>query len=157
MPKYFLSIFFFCFLVLSSCKSSKIENDDIPPSPYTFNFVRTESVVALSDKAIKENKLIFLDVYTDWCLPCKMMDEDVFKDKKLGDYYNENFISFKANAEAAVGSDFAALYQVKGYPTLLFLDSSGRLLVEKTGIVRKREMYELADEALAIHQEMEMD
>ena len=29
-------------------------------------------------KAKKENKLIFVDCYTSWCGPCKMMAKDVF-------------------------------------------------------------------------------
>ena len=35
-----------------------------------------------------ENKLVFMDFYTDWCGPCKRMAREVFPQKKVGDYMN---------------------------------------------------------------------
>jgi len=29
-------------------------------------------------QAAKEDKIIFIDAYTDWCQPCKKMDKQVF-------------------------------------------------------------------------------
>ncbi len=44
-------------------------------------FVNSKTLTAVLEEAEKENKLVFLDFYTSWCTPCKMMDEDVFPDK----------------------------------------------------------------------------
>ena len=141
---------------LYSCKA-KQDLEYPKESPYTFDFVSARSIVELSDIALDNDKLVFIDVYAQWCMPCKMMDEDVFKDKKLGDFFNENFISYRADGETNAGADIAELYKVLGYPTLLFLDSNGQLLVKKTGVAYSREMYDLAEEALAMrnHQEGE--
>ena len=46
-------------------------------------------------KAKAENKLVFVDVYTKWCGPCKHVSETVFPQEKLGEYYNAHFINFK--------------------------------------------------------------
>ncbi len=81
------------------------------------------------------------------------MDEEVFTDRKLGDFYNSHFISYKADSENGVGGDIANLFKVRGLPTLLFLDQNGNLLLENQGSVGVRKMYELADEAIAISQE----
>lgn len=143
-----------CMLLLASCKTKK-EVTDENTSPYTFEFVSATSIVELADIAKEQNKLVFIDVYTDWCMPCKLMDEDVFSDKKLGKFFNENFISYKADAESMPGADIALLYEVLGYPTLLFIDAQGKLLVKKTGIAYQREMYELADEAIYMSQQTE--
>lgn len=46
-------------------------------------------------KARKENKAVFVDCYTSWCGPCKMMSSKVFPDKQAGDFFNPRFISLK--------------------------------------------------------------
>jgi len=46
-------------------------------------------------QAAKEDKIIFIDAYTDWCQPCKKMDKQVFPQKLVGDFYNKNFINVK--------------------------------------------------------------
>lgn len=48
----------------------------------------------------KENpKKIVIDMYTDWCGWCKVMDKKTFSNKKVAAYMNENFYPVKFNAE----------------------------------------------------------
>ena len=55
-----------------------------------------EEAVALSKK---EKKQIFIDVYTTWCGPCKMMDKFTFNDPEVAKVLNENFYPVKLDAE----------------------------------------------------------
>lgn len=73
-------------------------------------------------KAKKENKLIFLDAYTDWCTPCKMMVKNIFPLKSVGDYYNANFINAKIDMEKGEGIELAKKFGVKVYPSYLFIN-----------------------------------
>ena len=41
----------------------------------------------LLETAKKEGKLIFVDCYTEWCQPCKQMEQQVFPSKKVGKFY----------------------------------------------------------------------
>lgn len=50
-------------------------------------------------KAKEENKLIFIDAYTTWCGPCKMMARNVFTDAEVGTFFNQNFINVKLDME----------------------------------------------------------
>lgn len=70
--------------------------------------------------AQKENKLIFVDFYTDWCAPCKYMSANIFPLKEAGDFYNANFISVKIDAEKGEGPALRQKYGIAGYPTLVF-------------------------------------
>ena len=54
------------------------------------NFIDNDFDKALT-KAKDQEKIIFIDAYTTWCGPCKMMDREVFTDSAIGDFYNENF------------------------------------------------------------------
>ena len=81
------------------------------------------------EKAKTEDKYVFVDVYTSWCGPCKMMDDQVFPLKEVGDYFNKRFISVKKNAEVGEeGPRFANKYNIKAYPTFVILDKNGELI-----------------------------
>lgn len=78
--------------------------------------------------AKQEEKLIFLDAYTTWCVPCKWMDGNVFNQSEVGEYYNSQFINVKFDCEKGEGIDIAKEYGVKSFPTYLFIDGDGELI-----------------------------
>lgn len=45
-------------------------------------------------------KKFFVDVYTDWCGWCKVMDKKTFSDPKVAAYLDEHFYSIKLDAES---------------------------------------------------------
>ena len=51
------------------------------------------------EKSKIEKKKIFIDVYTDWCGWCKVMDKNTFGLPLIADYLNENYYAVKFNAE----------------------------------------------------------
>ena len=95
--------------------------------------------------AKKENKLIFVDAYTTWCAPCKQMDKRIFPSKKLGSYFNENFINLKLNMEKEEGLSVKKEYEVGVFPTFLFVSSDGTLIHRKVGYLGVKELLEEAE------------
>lgn len=85
------------------------------------------------EKAKSENKLVFVDCYTTWCGPCKMLKQYTFKDVILGDYMRENYISLAIDMETSEGEILAKKYGIESYPTLLFLDKYGRVVNHQVG------------------------
>ena len=153
-----VSVFFLLIsMTVSSCGSSKsstvsksrTKRTTKPAKQYAVNFSKTTKLSSAMDKAKREGKLVFVDIYTDWCAPCKMMDKDVFMDKGIGDYLNDNFVSIKVNAEKGTGPNISQLYGVQVYPTLLFLDVDGRVLTRKDGAAYHSELRRLGDTAMA--------
>jgi thioredoxin-related protein len=84
-------------------------------------------------KAKEENKLIFIDVFAKWCMPCRKMDEVVFPDPNLGSYMNKHFVSYKADAQFNSGKMLARKYGVDSYPHYLFVDTKGNLIYKSKG------------------------
>jgi thiol:disulfide interchange protein len=82
-------------------------------------------------KAKKENKMIFLDAYANWCGPCKKMKSNTFSDKSVADFYNKYFINVAKDMENGEGKSLAKIFEVEAYPTLIFLNSNG-FIIEKT-------------------------
>ncbi|MGN6416791.1 MAG: thioredoxin family protein [Pseudobacter sp.] len=94
----------------------------------------------VKEKAKRENKFIFMDCYTTWCGPCKVMSKNIFPQKVTGDFFNDRFVSVKvqfdqtaqdneevkkwyADAEA-IGKE----YNVMAYPTFLYFSPEGELV-----------------------------
>lgn len=44
-------------------------------------------------------KKIFIEIYTDWCGPCKMMEKKVFSKKKVIKPMNESYYAVRLNSE----------------------------------------------------------
>lgn len=135
---------------LLSCKSKKVVIEESPTliSEYAFDFVDSDNLKSVLKLAERENKLVFVDVYTTWCLPCKMMDENIFSHQETADIINKNFISYKVNAEKSNGPIVSFNYDVIEYPTLLFLDSDGKVLERKDGAAFHTEFLDLAKSAV---------
>lgn len=77
-------------------------------------------------KAKKENKLIFIDAYTDYCQPCVMMVKNIFSLDKVADFYNENFINLKL--DFGKEKELAQKYGTSGYPAFVFVNGDGKLV-----------------------------
>ena len=65
----------------------------------SIGFEQTREWKKVIKKAKKEKKLIFVDCYTSWCGPCKMLAKDVFTRDEVADYFNANFVCAKYDME----------------------------------------------------------
>jgi thiol-disulfide isomerase/thioredoxin len=99
-------------------------------------------------KAKAEKKLIFIDIYTSWCGPCKLMAKDIFPLKSVGDKFNANFINFKIDAEKGEGIEIAKTYKVNAYPTYLFVNGDGTLFYTMLGAMSEAQFLKEAANAL---------
>ena len=55
---------------------------------------------AALEKAKKNPKLIFVDLYADWCIPCRAMDATVYSDPSVAALLNNRFYAVKLDAES---------------------------------------------------------
>ncbi len=98
--------------------------------------------------AAKENKLIFMDAYAEWCGPCKRMAATVFTDDKVGQFFNDNFINLKVDMEKGEGTTLSNTFDVSAYPTLLFIDEKGKLVQKEVGAYPAEQFMKAAQTAL---------
>lgn len=112
----------------------------------TFEKGSWKEVVA---KAKATNKPIFIDVYTSWCGPCKNMSKNVFTQAEVGKEYNENYICYQIDAEKGDGIELAKRYEVKAYPTYLFLKADGSLFSRSLGSMEAEKFIAVSKTALA--------
>lgn len=115
--KYWLLSFVVLMLVYGKSKAQGI--DFIPAGTSWTQVLQT---------ARDSGKLVFVDVYTEWCGPCKTMDKEVFPLEAVGKKYNASFINYKLDAEKGMGPALKSRYRVISYPTYLFVRGDGTLI-----------------------------
>ena len=109
-------------------------------------------------------KKIMMDVYTNWCGPCKLLDKKTFQNKDVITYVNKNYYAVKFNGEGNEvinyknstfsnpnydktkankrnsSHEFADYMQIRGYPTIAFWNEEGKLLVPLTGFYNPQQL-----------------
>ena len=100
------------------------------------------------EKARKEKKQIFVDVYTSWCGPCKQMTQTTFVDPEVATFFNEKFINVKVDMEKGEGKELKDRYHVKAYPTLNFINAEGAMVHCVVGGMNVKELLEQGNVAL---------
>lgn len=124
-------LFIFCFLLVSFAQAQQVPG---------IRFEEKLTWKQVQEKAKKENRYIFMDVFTTWCGPCKKMDRDVFSQQKVGELFNANFINIKVQADVTnKDSDevkkwyedaqaIVKTYNIDSYPVYLFFSPDGELV-----------------------------
>lgn len=102
---------------------------------------------AAVQKAGETQRIVLVDVYTDWCGWCKKMDRDVYADAEVQEVLGEYFVTAKLDAESATEHPFqgqkaseraiAKAFGITGYPTTLFLTEEGEAITILPGYIPK--------------------
>ena len=81
---------------------------------------------------------VFIDFETDWCGPCKTMDEWIYTDAEVAGLLGAGYVGVKLDGdlEKALVKRFA----VAGYPTMIVLDASGKELWRAVGYQSSKEL-----------------
>lgn len=85
--------------------------------------------------SISQNKKVIIDVWADWCIPCKEFENITFKDPKVIDEM-KNFVNMKVdftNTNSDFVKEFKNKYNIVGVPTIIFYDSNGKEVKRITG------------------------
>jgi thioredoxin-related protein len=134
---------------------------------FLFNYSQTINWMSL-EKAIESQKNnpknILVDVYTNWCGPCKLMDKNTFQNKEIARFINEHYYAVKFNGEGNEivsfrgrefsnieydesksqrrnsSHQFTQFLGISAYPTTLFFDKEMNLITPVRGYLRPKQI-----------------
>jgi|SRR5580658_3150551 thioredoxin-related protein len=89
---------------------------------------------AALQKAKKDNKLVIVDLYTDWCGWCKRLDKDTYSNKDVEARLTKDFVAVKLNPEqSSRGAQLARQFGTTGFPHVVFVSADGKKVYEIGG------------------------
>lgn len=117
------------------------------------------------ERSKKEKRKIFIDVYTDWCGWCKVMDKKTFNEPEVARVLNEKYYPVKFNAEQREDVTFngttfkfieygnrgthqlaaALLSNELSYPSVVFLNEDFAILHILKGYRKAPEFHKIAE------------
>ncbi len=89
-------------------------------------------------EAGRQEKPIFVDVYADWCGPCKQMEKTVFPTDSVHDLLTDRFVLAKINGDDPVAGDsLKKQFGIRAYPTYIVLSPAGKERKRHVGFMNK--------------------
>ncbi len=160
-----LKIGFWALLILGciafvSCQPQKSTTDNTTSKPTTSNsrtFWKVGGTVEIEEnpnytrifqRAIKKRRPIFLSFYSEWCVTCPYMNEEMVKKQPIIGYLEDEFVSFLVDAETMEGYKLATEYNIAAYPTILFLNSEGEEISRYIGLIDDYTIMKMAKSAV---------
>jgi hypothetical protein len=93
------------------------------------------------EKAKKEKKLIFVDYYADWSSELYKLTKLIYSDTAIGDYFNQNFISVKINAEKEEGKRLSNAYNLTLSPRFLFIHADNLDVISREYVYNNKQTF----------------
>jgi thiol:disulfide interchange protein len=125
---------------------NKKENKSGPNSQ--INFIENSWKEALK-QASAQHKYIFVDAYTTWCGPCKMLRMTTFKNNKAAEFFNNNFVNVSIDVEKGQGPELASAWRIQSIPTLIICDSNGKPVYGSVGYIGAGDLIKFGKEGLS--------
>ena len=127
---------FYTFLLSIICLSAPGYSQIDTAQTHAFLGIKNwDDVVA---KATADNKCIMVDLSTEWCYWCKVMDKNQFRDSEILALMNPKLNSYMLDAEKdSIGQLLKLKFGIASYPSFLFFTPQGEFLETWAGSMPK--------------------
>lgn len=116
------------------------------------------------EKAKSEPKLIFVDLYADWCIPCRVMDKNVYSDPTVASILNFHFYPVKLDADSqdsivcdgqkkTVQRCYFDVWELNALPAFVLMAPKGLTILTVTDSMSPQEMQYLLRQFLQKEEE----
>jgi thiol:disulfide interchange protein len=96
-----------------------------------------EPILSTLTVANRNDHLVFVDFYAEWCLACKVLEADTLENPLVVSAL-EDYERLKVDTD--LYPEAASFYKVVGMPTLLILNSAGEKIYRSVGLIEPEEL-----------------
>lgn len=88
------------------------------------------SYLHAKEKAVQEDKLMYIKFGAKWCLPCRQMEKTTFNNERVKNFSDKNYVSFAVDVDDFDGVNMKAYFNVQFLPTLLIFNAQGNFIAK---------------------------
>ncbi len=142
----------YCWIIVSFLFlffSLGVQSQNIVPIQFTEG--DWEEVKALAQE---EGKMIFVEVTSVYCPPCRWMEKNVFTQEEVGLLFNKYFVNYKVTLEEEVHEKLLEKWNINSAPALLFFTENGHIVNQKNSLTKTKELLEIANKTLDLYKDI---
>ncbi len=102
--------------------------------------ITSEAFHAIKAQSVLDGKKIFIKFGARWCLPCKMMEKNVFPDPEISRLLAKNYHTLTVDIDNIDGINLRQFYNVEALPSFVILDSQQNIVGKYEGAQRIDEL-----------------
>lgn len=106
------------------------------PSSNAVKWVELETALLRAEEA---GGRIYVDIYADWCIPCRRMEREVFQDDSVRSVFGPSLIPVRVDLESELGERIKREYSINGIPTSLILNKQGQEAKRRVGMMSPKQ------------------
>lgn len=93
--------------------------------------------------AKEEQKAIYVDVYAEWCGPCKLMDKTTFTNDTVVSSLKNDLVATRVNIDdERTGAEVKKKFNIQAMPTSLLLTPDGQEIKRNVGYMNSTQLLE---------------
>ena len=111
------------------------------------------------EKAKTEPRLVFVDLYADWCIPCRIMEANVYNDPTIASLLNKSFYPVKLDADSqdsivcdglkkTVQRCYFDVWELNALPAFVLVAPKGMSILTVTDSMSPQELWYMLNQFL---------
>lgn len=118
------------------------------PYPEYFLDFRAGTLADALGMAADDGKALFVHTTSKDCSACDNLAKNLYTDSKVGDFYNENFVSYIMDVDEVENVNFARMHDLGERPMTIFFNSKGKILGKEDDIADADQLIEAGKNAI---------
>ena len=141
--RYLFFIAFVSGITSAGCGAPAVDGNTYPDESSSVAQWIVNDLVSASARALEMGMPLLMDLYADWCGPCRTLGEEYFPSEELQSVLS-NFVLVKIDIDSPSGVPIANRYNVSSIPTVIIAHADGTEIERIVGITPTATEYAMA-------------